>query len=120
MSPDGKVRVFVRSHKVPIRTVEVREPIFSTSGVFMGTRRSQRVVYGSAMCEDYRRAIEEGRKLCCNLDLEFEVVDSGKSGFLRRAISSLRPGNSARPVVVISPPLLVSGPELSHPAAHAS
>ena len=45
MSPDGKVRVIVTSRKVPIRTIELRRPLYSQSGLLVGTQTSQAGLY---------------------------------------------------------------------------
>lgn len=103
MSPDGKVQVVVRSRRVPVRTVEVSAPVFSPTGVFVGTRRNRLVLYGSALDDTHRRAIEEGQKLSCNLGLDLEVVDASKSSLLRRILSSLGLGGSKLPTLMVAP-----------------
>jgi hypothetical protein len=89
MSPDAKVQVVVKSRRVPIRTVRVSEPLFSTSGVYMGTRTNTRVIYDSTLDTNHRQAIEAGQRLSCYLGLNFEVIDSAKSGLGTRILSSL-------------------------------
>lgn len=103
MSPDGKVKVVVRSRRVPVRTVDVRVPVFSTSGVFMGTRSNRLVLYGSALDDNHKRAIEEGQKLSCSLGLDLEVVDASKSGLFRRMLSLLGLGGSELPALTVAP-----------------
>jgi hypothetical protein len=103
MSPEGKVQVRVKSRRVPVRTVEVLEPLFSPSGVFMGTRRSKLVLYDNALNQEHQRAIDEGRRLSCHLGFELEVVDSSRSGFFRRMLSSLGRGASESPALMVAP-----------------
>jgi hypothetical protein len=102
MSPEGKVKVVVRSRRVPIRTADFSQPMFSPSGVFMGTRNNRLVVYGTSLDPDQKRAIQEGRGLSCRLDLDLEVVDRGKSGIFGRILSLGRPAPT-RPTIVVSP-----------------
>ena len=87
MSSSGKVKVVVRSRRVPVRTVEfATHPIlpvgtYSTPiGNFSsaGLRRERVVVYESVLDEDQRRAVDEGQRLACNLGLEMEVIDLGE------------------------------------------
>lgn len=103
MSADGKVRVVVKSRRVPIRTVDVSEPIFSASGAYLGTTRNSLTLYDSSLDDNHRKAIEEGRKLACNLGLGLEVVDASTSGLFRRIRSSLRLSGSSLPSLVVSP-----------------
>lgn len=103
MSPEGKVQVVVKSRRIPLRTVEVSEPIFSPSGVFMGTRSNRVILYGSVLDEGHRRAIEEGQRLSCDLGLELEVVDASKKGLFGRVRSSLGLGGAGGPTLVVSP-----------------
>ena len=103
MSSDGKVQVVVRSRRVPVRTVDFSVPVFSASGIFMGTRSNRLVLYGSALDDTHRRAIEEGQKLSCNLGLDLEVVDTSKSGLFRRILSSFSLGGSELPALKVAP-----------------
>jgi hypothetical protein len=102
LSSSGKVRVVVRSREVPIRTVDFNEPVYSTSGALLWTRKSTLVLYDSVLDEEHKRAIEEGHKLSHKLGLELEVIDASKGGVIRKALSSLgigRPG----PTLEVSP-----------------
>ena len=102
MSSEGKVKVVVHSRRVPLRTVDYIQPVFSPSGVYMGTRNNRLVVYGTSLDQDQKRAIQEGKRLSCKLDFDLEVVDRARSGFLSR-ISSFGRLSSPRPTVVVSP-----------------
>lgn len=102
MSPEGKVQVLVRSRRVPIRTADFSQPMFSPSGVFIGTRNNRLVIYGSSLDQGQERAIQEGRRLSCKLDFDLEVVDRASRGFLSRMMSLGR--RTARPAVVVSAP----------------
>ena len=104
MSPDGKVRVLVRSRKVPTRTIELRRPLYSQSGVMVGTQISQAVLYENSFDVSHQRAIEEAKKLSCNLGLDLEVVDRSTWNPLRRIVSALSGSHTPRPSVVLTPP----------------
>ena len=103
MKPEGKVQVVVRSRRVPVGVVCRAEPVYSTSGVLLGSRPSSLVLFGTTLDEEYRRAIDEGQKLSRNLGLDLEIVDSAKNGFLGRILSSLGLSGPGRPIVVVAP-----------------
>jgi hypothetical protein len=103
MSRGGRVRIVVRSRKVPARTVDVIEPIYSTSGIPMGTRRNRLVVYDFVLDEEHNRAIQAGQKLACNLGLELEIIDAGKRSILGRVLSLLGRGRGGGPTLEITP-----------------
>jgi len=103
MSSDGKIRVVVRSRKVPSRTVEISEPVYSTSGIPMWTRRNRLIVYDYVLDEEHNKAIQEGRRLACSLGLDLEVVDATRRGILGRVRSSLGRGHGRRPTLEITP-----------------
>jgi len=105
MSSDGKVRVVVRSRKVPADVVEFYQKMYSPSGFPMGTRRSRQVLYRYVLDEDYQRTIEEASELARRLCLDLEVVDSGRQGFLGRLLSSFGRGGASNTTVLVSPPL---------------
>jgi len=100
---DGRIRVIVRSRKVPSKTFELAEPVYSTSGMLMGTRRGRLVTYDDVLDDAHKKAIEEGRRLSCSLGLDLEVVDRSKAGPFRRLLSLLSEDGSARINVVVSP-----------------
>ena len=103
MKPEGKVQVVVRSRRVPVGVVYRAEPVYSTSGVLLGSRPSSLVLFGTTLDEEYRRAIDEGQKLSRNLGLDLEIVDSAKNGFFGRILSSLGLSGPGRPIVMVGP-----------------
>jgi len=105
MSSDGRVRVVVRSRKVPADLVEFHLKMYSPSGIPLGTRRNRQVLYRYVLDEDHQRTIEEASELARRLCLDLEVVDSGKQGFLGRLLSSLGRMGASNPTVVVSPPV---------------
>jgi hypothetical protein len=112
MSSDGKVRVVVKSRKVPADVVEIHQTLYSPSGIPMGVRKSRQVLFTYVLDEDHQRTIEEARKLASSLCLDLEVVDSGKQGFLERLLSSLGRRGVDKPTVVVSPPSKAMVPTL--------
>jgi hypothetical protein len=113
MSPDGKVRVVVRSRRVPARLVELRETAYSQWGIPIGTRTDRRVVYDYVLDEDHQRTIEEARKFARSLCLDLEIVDSGRLGFFGRLLLSLGRRGAGNPTVVVSPALKTMAPDAS-------
>ena len=103
MSSDGKVRVVVRSRKVPDSVVAFNQTLYSPSGIPMGTRTNRQVLYRYVLDEDHQRTIEEAGKLARRLGLELEIVDSGKQGLVRRLVSSLGQKVASNSIVVVSP-----------------
>jgi hypothetical protein len=104
MSPDGKVRVVVRSRKVPDSVVELRHTMYSPSGIPMGTTTNRQVLYRYVLDEDHQRTIAEASKLAQSLCLDLEVVDSGKQGLFGKLMSSLGRSSASTPIVVVSSP----------------
>lgn len=111
MSSSGKVKVVVRSRRVPVRTVEfATHPIMpvGTYSTPVGNlsssvlRRERVVVYESVLDEDQRRAVDEGHRLACNLGLELEVIDESKRSIFKRLWSSFGRSSSGIPGVVVS------------------
>jgi len=113
MTSRGKVQVVVASRRVPTRTVSISQPIYTMSGIRIGFQKDLRVVYGSELDREHRRAIEEGRSLANRLGLELEVVDRSKAGVFGRIRSSLGGGLPRGPTLVVS--LQSSGPAVSPP-----
>ncbi|HUK79583.1 MAG TPA: hypothetical protein VLU91_02840 [Nitrososphaerales archaeon] len=103
MSSGGRVKVVVKSRRVPIRSLEVSHPVFTPSGMLVGATKKRVVVYGFALDEGYRRAIEEGNRLSSSLGLELEVVDTSKSGLLRRVLSHIQRRSLALPTFMVTP-----------------
>lgn len=103
MSPEGKVRVLVRSRRVPVRTVTISRPIVSVGGLIVGTQTTSAIVYDTSYDDQHSRAIRAAKKLSCNLDLDFEIVDRSKSNPIRRLISALAGGQSRSPSLTVEP-----------------
>ena len=118
MSPDGKVRVVVRSRRVPADVVEFNQTLFSPSGIPMGTRLTRQVLYRYILDDDHQRTIDEASRLARRLCLDLEVVDSGRQGFFGRLLSSLVRRGASAPTIVVSPSSTTmtseSSPVLSH------
>ena len=93
----------VRSSKVPYRTMEVSERIFSPSGFPIGVRRNRVVLYDSTITDEHLRAIKEGQKLSCSLGLKLEVVDLSRSNFARRFLSLFGRSAYGQPNLVVTP-----------------
>ncbi|HXW95468.1 MAG TPA: hypothetical protein VEJ19_07165 [Nitrososphaerales archaeon] len=104
MSLEGKVRVVVRSRKVPDSVFVFNQTLYSPSGVPIGTRVNRNVTYRYVLDEDHRRTIEEASKLARRLCLDLEVVDSGKQGILARLLWSIGRRGASNTTVVVSPP----------------
>ena len=113
MSSEGKVRVVVRSRKVPEGVVVFNQTLYSPSGIPMGTRVTRNVMYRYVLDEDHQRTIEEASKLASRLCLDLEVVDSGKQGLLARLLSSLGRRGGSNTTVVVSPPSAAVTPDSS-------
>ncbi len=103
MSPEGKVRVLVRSKRVPARTVTINRPIVSASGLIVGMQKTMGVVYDTSYDDQHRRAIQAAKKLSCNLDLELEIVDRSRSNPLMRLISALARRQPDSPSLTVEP-----------------
>ena len=113
MSSDGKVRVWVKSRRVPSRVVQIRQTTYLLSGIPMATRTDHRLLYDYILDEDYQRAIEEARKVAGSLSLDLEVIDSGKKGFFGRLLSFLGRGGVGSPTIEVSPPAMAMGSDSS-------
>jgi hypothetical protein len=101
MSSEGRVRVLVESRSVPTRTIEFYRPIYSPTGLLVGSERSSAVVYEPSYDSSHERAIEEGRKLSSDLGLGLEVVDKSRWNPVRRLVSALATGSARRPTLVL-------------------
>ena len=108
MSTAGRVKVVVRSRKVPARTIRLPSGPWPTAiglasqlgGVSATALPERAVVFESVLDDEHRRVIHEGQKLASDLGLELEVIDESQSGFLRRALSSLGVGGGGLGIVV--------------------
>jgi hypothetical protein len=89
MSRGGQVRVLVESRQVPVRVLEFQRPVFSASGLLMGTETSRGLVYATSLDDSHRKAIEEGKRLSRNLGLDLKVVDRKNLNPLRRLFSGI-------------------------------
>ena len=79
----GKLRVFVRSRKVPVGLTEFTRPVMN--GLWILSQSSARaVVYESVLDESQAKLLEEARRLSDSSGLDLEVVDLGKMGLFRR------------------------------------
>lgn len=108
---DGRVKVVVRSKKVPMRVIELaNRPVMRVGAVAApagvpthpGPHGKRAVVFEYVLDDGHKRAIEEGRRLARTLGLELEVVDSAKKGPFGKAISLLG-SRSGGPSIVVSP-----------------
>ena len=104
MSGSGKVKVLVNSKRIPVRTLRTTRPIFSYSGVPLGNQESVGVLYGSSISDSDLRAIDEAKKLSCNLGLDLEIIEMSTVNPLRRLISAITGTNSGPSVVLIPSP----------------
>jgi hypothetical protein len=103
MSSDGKVRVLVKSRKVPARTVDLSETLYTPSGIPIGKRTNRLLLYDYVLDEDHRRTIQEAHELARRLCLDLEVVDSARQGVFRRLLSTLGHRGSSNPIIEVSP-----------------
>ncbi len=113
MKPEGKVQVLVRSRRVPIGTISHTKPIYSMSGVHLGSVPSRLVLYGTSLDEEHQHTVDEAQKLACSLGLGLEVVDETKSGLLGWVMSGLGLGGSRSPKVIVSPAPIAGAPDSS-------
>jgi hypothetical protein len=102
MIASGKVRVIVRSRKVPVSTTVLQHPSYSQSGVLIGSEPHRVVLYEDRFDPEHLEAIENGRKLSGDLGLGFEVVDLSRSSRLRRAALGFLAGGS--PITLVTGP----------------
>jgi hypothetical protein len=103
MSLNSKVKVVVKSRRVPVGTVDISLPSFSPSGVFIGMQTRRAVLYDRSLDTEHQKAIEEGRRLSDSLGGHLEVVDASKSGLFGRVLASLGRRELDRPAIVVAP-----------------
>jgi len=103
MSLNSKVKVVVKSRRVPVGTVDVSLPSYSPSGVFIGLQTRRAVLYDTSLDTTHRKAIEEGRRLSDTLGLQLEVVDASKSGLFDRVLAMLGRNGLDHPAIVVAP-----------------
>jgi hypothetical protein len=127
MSKAGKVKVVVRSRRVPVRTVEFAPRLNYTFGAASSPvsyasapslNRQRAVIYESVLDDKFQRAIDEGERLACNLGLELEVIDESRLGLFRRVLSHLGRDGSGNVGVVISPSLAEHPVDTASPLVH--
>ena len=103
----------------PTGVVQLRQTIYSISGIPMATSIDHRVRYDYVLDKDHQRAIEEARKLAGSLCLGLEIIDSGKQGLFGRLWSSFSRGGAGNPTIEVSPPSMAmatnSSPDLPRP-----
>jgi len=105
MSSNGKVRVLVKSRKVPTGVIQLHQTTYLFSGIPMKTTRMERrVLYDYVLGEDHQRAVEEARKLAGSLCLDLEVIDSRNQSLFGRLMSFLDGRNGQNPSIEVSPP----------------
>jgi hypothetical protein len=126
MSSNGKVRVLVKSRKVPTGVIQLRQTTYLLSGIpgipMKTTRTEHRVLYDYVLDEDHQRAIEEARKLAGSLCLDLEVIDSRNWSFLGRLLSFLDGRGGGNPSIVVTPPAMATAsdsPPISPPTDSA-
>jgi hypothetical protein len=86
---EGKVRVVVRSRKVPAAVVPLRVREISFAGTWYPERLGRSVVYGAKLDEEHQRAIADGRRVADQLGLQLEIIDLSKASALRRALAAI-------------------------------
>lgn len=113
MNSFGKVRVHVKSRKVPAGMVQLHQTTYLLSGIPITTRTVHKVLYDYVLGEDHQRAIEEARRLAGSLCLDLEVIDSGKQGFFSRMLSTLGRGGGEGPSIEVTPHALTAAADFS-------
>ncbi len=106
MSPDGKVRVVVRSRKVPARSFSWQVSSYTIHGIFEESQTRHGVTYERELEPPHLRAVEEAKRLSDSTGLELEVVDLGKQNFLQRLVGGVidRDGVSSLPEIRLQVP----------------
>jgi hypothetical protein len=91
---NGKVRVVVRSTRVPVGLSMFTMPGQNVMG--LSTPTSVRsVVFANVLDGAQQKMLEEARRLAESSCLDLEVVDLGRQNPLRRAVSKLVRGTEA-------------------------
>lgn len=88
MSRAGTIQVVVKSRRVPVGMVLHTHPVYTSSGVLVGSRSNRLVLYAQTLAEEDRKTVKEAQKLACNLGLGLNVVYE-KSGLLGGLLSRL-------------------------------
>lgn len=85
MSVGGRVRIVVKSRRVPSRVIEVNTAHYLLFGNhFLESKRV--VLYEWVLDDEYLKMIDEGRRLACALGLGVEIVDCSKLSLFRRML----------------------------------
>jgi hypothetical protein len=83
----GKLRVFVRSRKVPVGLTEFSMPTVTGSWI-LSQSPVRAVVYANVLDDAQESLVSEAQRLACSSGLDLEVVDLGKMGVLQRILWS--------------------------------
>ena len=100
---NGKVRVVVRSTRVPVGLTQFTMPLtqFTVSGSspagFPMNTQVRSMVFANVLDPAQQRLLEEARHLAEASCLDLEVVDLQKQNVLRRAVSRLLYGDEMLP-----------------------
>ncbi|MDG7008454.1 MAG: hypothetical protein JRN06_09480 [Nitrososphaerota archaeon] len=103
MSPNGKVRVVVKTRRVVVGIAMVTNPMYAPSGVLLGYSTNRVALFGSRLDEAHAKAIKEGRTVSSRLGLDLEVVDTSNYGPFRRLFSLVRRGALPEPALLVAP-----------------
>ncbi len=79
----GKLRVFVRSRRVPVGITEFTRLQPITHNV-AGTVRARTLVYENVLDDSQARLVAEAKRLADSSGLDLELVDLGRMGLIRR------------------------------------
>lgn len=115
MKSDGKVKVVVKSRRVPAGTVDVSGSVFSPSGFLLGTRKDRMIRYDYVLDGEHQVAIEHAQKISDDLGLNLEIIDAGRHGVITRLFSSIGLRRGGRPTIVVSPSIGAVCSEISQP-----
>jgi len=118
MSNAGKVRVVVRSRRVPTGTRVIESPIFTPHGLF-GTEPRRVILYESRLEPSDEEAIQEGRRLSGDLGVDLEVVDLSNSNPLKR-FAHVFLGFGSGTTIVQAPRLGTAGSIASDSVEHSA
>jgi hypothetical protein len=101
MTDIGKVRVLVRSTRVPVRTTVLRRPVYSHHGIRISTDEELKVVYEDVLDEQSKEAIRHASKLSQSLGLRLELVDMPKKNLFGRVISYLARRSPSATITIV-------------------
>lgn len=102
MSRTDKVRVVVRSHKVPARIFEYGRPVGVSPGFYFPSASEQRVAYDSIFDAPQLKAIDEAKRLAADLGLPLEIFDEAKANPFRRALTRLVSASREQPSLTLT------------------